>query len=563
MKTTDLKDIQIPDHVRELLDPISEDAPTGSESSTDEEYFRLEMEMGKPSPNYKEAIDLATSILQGKSKDLRVASWLCFAWYRYDKIPGLKNGLLLLLELLGAFKDKLYPENPDYRVKAFKILNSSRLVKMLEKEPLDEAVAPTMFETNLILDQLQALSAKQYSENAPDFKALSKIISSQAETAQKMFEETTKEPEKIEEEREEDAPPKKDDVKTPSKEEKPLPEPPKPTKAPPAEAKAAASESQSFSDSEARSTIKKVLSSTMKLENADERKYQAHLFGISRSLIWSNLVIPPHTDSVTELDSPDSEIKTTLDTWYTNQEWQKLIPAVELNLLNEDSPFKYWLTAQRYVAEALANSGGPAIKAAEEVRFQLVKLIHRLPKLENLRFNDNMPFADDQTLDWLNEKVKTIDEGGQNPEMTLPPILGEDYDPINKEYEEACATLSTKFEENLVKMEKGIAADTRRKGKFLRTLNLANLCVQAKEYDLARIHLANLLEKIEDYQLAEWEPALCTSVWESAYLVNLKFLSKEKDAQKRDFLIKQQEELFAKIGNTNGLLALELARRNK
>jgi type VI secretion system protein VasJ len=360
MKTANLKDIQIPDHVKELLNPISKKSPTGIESSTDEEYFRLEMEMGKPSPDYKEAIDLAISILQGKSKDLRVASWLCFAWYRYDKIPGLKNGLLLLLELLGAFKDKLYPENPDYRVKAFKILNSSRLVKMLEKEPLDEAAAPSMFETSLILDQLVRLSGKQYSENAPDFKALSKIISSQTETAQKMLEETPKEPEKIEAGKEEASPPEKDEAKTPPKLESIKPEPPKPTKAPPAEANAAAPEFQSFSDSEARSTIKKVLSSTMKLENKDERKYAAHLFGISRSLIWSDLVIPPHTDSITELDPPDSEIKSTLDTWFTNQDWQKLIPAVELNLLNEDSTFKYWLTAQRYVAEALVNTGGPA-----------------------------------------------------------------------------------------------------------------------------------------------------------------------------------------------------------
>ncbi len=554
MDTAINKNSQIPDFVRELLNPISENSPAGNESTTDEEYFRLEMEMGKPSPDYKVAIELATSILQEKSKDLRVASWLCFAWYRDEKIPGLKNGLLLLLELLGTFKDKLYPENPDHRVKAFKVLNSSRLVKILENEPLEKEDAQPLLDAEVILEQLVASSAEQFPENAPDFKALSKIISSHVETAQEMIQEEPSAPEKKEAEREEAPPPKEESAK---------PEPPKPAKAPPKEAKAAAPEFQSFSDSEARSTIKKVLSSTMKLEDGDESKYAAHLFGISRSLIWSNLIIPPHTDSVTELNSPDTEIKTTLDTWFANREWQKLIPAVELNLLNEESTFKYWLTAQRYVAEALENTGGSATNAAEEVRFQLAKLLRRLPKIENLKFNDNMPFADDQTSDWINEKVKSLMEGGQNPNMVLPPILGEDYDPINKEYEDACTELPDKFEENLAKMENGIVADTRRKGKFLRTLNLANLCVQAKEFDLARVHLANLLENIENYQLAEWEPALCASVWESAYLVNLKFLDKEKDAEKRILLTKQQNELFAKIGNTNGLLALGLARRNK
>lgn len=563
MKEDNQNDIAIPDHVRDLLDPISQDSPTGSESSTEEEYFKLEMEMGKPSPDYNVAIELATSILQNKSKDLRVASWLCFAWYRSNKIQGLKNGLLLLQELLGTYKDKLYPENPDHRVKAFKVINSSRLIKILEKEPIDMATAPAIQEVSRILDQLAASSAEQYPENAPDFKALANVIASHVETAQQLIREAPSEPEKKEPDKDKTPPPQTEAAKTPPKKQDRTPEMPSSAKTPPLEEKAAGPLSPSFSEAEARSAIKKVLSSCMKLENDDERKYVGYLFGISRSLIWSSLVIPPNTNSITELNSPDSEIKTTLDTWYANGDWQKLIPAIELNLLNEDSTFKYWLTAQRYVVEALENMGGPATKAAEEVVFQLAKLVRRLPRIESLKFNDEIPFADDQTVEWMAEKVKSSAGGGQSSDIILPPILGEDYDPINKEYEDASAALPDKFEENLAKMEEGIAADTRRKGKFLRTLNLANLCIQAKEFDLAKVHLDNLVVKIEDYQLAEWEPALCTAVWESAYMVNLNFLNKEKDPQKRDLLMNQQMELFAKIGNTNGLLALKLAKRNK
>ncbi|MGB6867885.1 MAG: type VI secretion system domain-containing protein, partial [Candidatus Aminicenantaceae bacterium] len=348
----------------------------------------------------------------------------------------------------------------------------------------------------------------------------------------------------------------------PPEEESAKPEQPKPAEAPATDVPSNVTEISVSSDSEARATIKRVLNHYFKLEAEDAKKHSAFLYGISRSLIWSDLALPTHKDSVSELPPPDSEIKATLDSWFTNKEWPKFVSAVEVNLLNEDSAFKYWLTAQRYVAEALEKIGGPTTKAAEEIKFQLAKLLRRLPNMENLKFNNDMPFADDKTLEWINEEVKSNMQGDKSQDMILPPILGEDYDPINKEYKDACAELPDKFEENMERMQIGIAADTRRKGKFLRTLNLANFLVQAKKFELAKVHLVKLVEKIEAYQLAEWEPALCTSTWESTYLVNVKLMEKEKNENEIDFLNKQQSDLFTKIGNYNGLLALKLAKRN-
>lgn len=559
---TAIQELQIPELVENLLNPISEESPAGAPAVTDEEYFKLEMEMGKPSPDYKTAIDLATALLQNKSKDLRVASWLCFAWYRSEKIAGLRNGIILLLNLLNEFKDHLYPENPVHRVKAIQFLNSSRFIKILEKETLGKEDAQAILDAEMIFNQLVAASREQFPDNPPDFKTLSKIIASHTESARKWIKEEPSGPGEKEAKAEEKPPAKKEDIRTPSKEEAAKPEQPKAEKAAPREAPAVVPESRLSSDSEAKSAIKKALSFYFKLEEGDERKYATYLYGISRTLIWSSLLLPPHTDSSTELNPPDAEIKATLDNWVTNQEWQKLVSAIEVNLLNEENTFKYWLTAQRYVTEALESIGGPAAKAAAEVKFQLAKLIHRLPRIEQLKFNNDMPFADEQTLEWIDENVKSILQGGQGREKILPPILGEDYEPINKEYEEACAELPDKFESHMEKMQKGIASDTRRKGRFLRTLNLANLCIQAKEYELAKVHLANLLDKIDAYQLAEWEPALCVSVWQSTYLVNLKLLDKEKDEDKLNILTKQQDELFTKIGNYDGLLALGLAKRN-
>lgn len=561
-ETTVNTEPQIPERIQELLNPVSDDSPTGNDSSTDEEYFRLEMEMGKSSPNYKEAIELATSVLQEKSKDLRVASWLCFAWYRDEKIPGLKNGLILVLELLNTYKDKLYPENIVHRAKALQVLSSSRFVKILEREEPKKEDAPLILDIASILEKLSTRSAEEFPDDPPDLKALAQTVSTHAETAQKFIKEKPAEPKKEVTETEKTEPSTKEEAQVSPKEKSPEPAQAKAEEVPAADVPLSAAEVSPTSDSEARATIKKVLNQYFKLEPEDTRKYSAFLYGISRSLIWNDLALPPQTNSVSEVSPPDSAIKTTLDSWFANKEWPKLVSAIEVNLLNEDSTFKYWMTAQRYVAEALENIGGPAAKAAEEVKYHMAKLLSRLPDIVNIKFNNDLPFADDKTLEWIEEEVRSNMGGGSSQDAILPPILGEDYEPINKEYQDACAKLPDKFEENMQKMQKGIAADTRRKGKFLRTLNLANFLIQAKKFELAKVHLVKLVKKIESYQLAEWEPALCTSTWESTYLVNLKLMEREKNEDERKALDKQQNELFTKIGNYNGLLALELAKRN-
>ena len=95
---------------------------------------------------------------------------------------------------------------------------------------------------------------------------------------------------------------------------------------------------------------------------------------------------------------------------------------------------------------------------------------------------------------------------------------------LTKVVAEMCIA-TEKFDENYQKIKNGISGDVRRKGRFLRKLNLANFCYSAKHYTVADIHLNELLLKIDEYNLAEWEPALSVSVWQLAYLNNSKLLN--------------------------------------
>lgn len=539
----------LPEQVQELLLPISDGSPAGEDAASSESYFKLDMEVAKVTPDYKVCIDLASEILKDISKDLRVASWLCLAWYRTDNLPGLKNGISLMLELLKAFKGDLFPKKPAHRSKAIQFIDTSRFVKLVERETIDAGSAPTVIALESLLKELAEEGEKQFPENVPNLKELTGIISGFKEEAEQM----AKKPE---------AEAKPAEVpRSPTAQEQAAPPPP-PEKKPAPKPAGAPADLAMGSEGEALSSLKKILK--FYLQHEDESiRYRPHVFGISRTLVWGKLTLPSSEKSVTALTAPDAAIVSTLQQWVGERNWSKLIPAIEQNFLNEDSPFKYWLTAQRWLCEALEQVGGNGRTAVDEILFQAARLLTRFPDLSVLKFDDNTPFADDETQAWINERVKTLLGGGKGQEMILPPIIGEEYDSISEEFKAACAELPEKFEENMERMQQAISSDTRRRGRFLRILSLANFCIHANKHSLAKVHLAQLMQKIEDYQLTEWEPALCAGVWESAYLVNLKILAAESDPNRKSEIESQQKALFDLIALFDGVLALKLASRTK
>ncbi len=132
----DVIELPVSEFVSELLEPISNDAPYGKDAANEEEYFKLNGEFAKNSPDYKNWIELSDLILKEKSKDLKVAVWLCFALYRTENIKGLKEGLELIYHFLKKFENNLFPSNPLHKSKAIQFLNTSRVTKLLEREEI-------------------------------------------------------------------------------------------------------------------------------------------------------------------------------------------------------------------------------------------------------------------------------------------------------------------------------------------------------------------------------------------------------------------------------------------
>jgi type VI secretion system protein VasJ len=545
------------------MNAISAEFRTGRDSSSSEAYFRLEMEIGKVNPDYQVCADLASEILLGKSKDLRVASWLCFAWFRSERIPGLISGLMLIKELLRNFKEGLFPEPLANRAKAMQFLNSTRFVRLLEAEKCTRENASTFLVLYSVFQQFQEESKKYFQEKAPELKELARAIAAHCGIAQQILKEPpgqgstteSKSAGKVTPDRSEnDIAPKE------SRESKEKRAPAEgPAQKPPLEAVLTLRDLTAASEKDAVVAIKKALRYFFEQEKDEAKRNAAFVFGISRALVWGKIVMPPSEDLVTAISAPDMAIQSKIREWMAGKEWDKVIAAVELNFLDEDSGFKYWLTAQRYLCIALEQKGGSAVKATEGIRFHIAMLVQRFPDLFSLKFSNKTSFSDEETSRWIDESIKSILGKTGQGDMLLPPIMGEDYEPLNREYRAACAELPANFEKNLQTMQQGEAGEIRQKGRFLRTLNLTNYCLAAKQHDLAKTYVSRLLDKIEAYQLAEWEPALCLAAWESAYVINKSLMRREKNKERLESLDRQQKDLFTRIGNLDGVLALKLA----
>lgn len=550
-----MAEASIPDSLMELLEPVSSDSPTGRDAATEESYFKLEMEIGKANPDYAICADLASQILKEKCKDLRVASWLCFAWFRMEKMAGLRNGILLLTGLLKKYGPGLFPANPLHRKKALQYMNSSRLIKLIDAEKISRENAPLVQEIVQNFEAFVSEAKNQYPENVPEFKDFFKLLGTLKETAQDVLAKGSPQAKPVPGRGPEKQPPPL--TRTAAGEDKAAAME-EAAKKPVAPTGASARDLVLGSEKDALIAIKKALRYMFQEEKDETKRCDPYLFALSRAFVWGRMALPPEENSVTQVGSPEPAIQNKFQEWFANREWDKLIQAIESNFLDEETGFKFWLRGQKHLCLALDQKGGRAAAAADEIRSQLSKLLERFPDLCRLKFNNQTPFADEEASRWIEAEIMPRSKKTQEA-ILLPPILGEDYEPLNKDYEKACSELPKNFEKNLRAFQQSIAGETRRKGRFLCLLNLANFCLAAKQYALAKIHLDRLSEQIEAYQLVEWEPALCLAVWQSSFLVNQKLLQAKPDSEQQASLEKQQKILFVKIGNYDGALALKLA----
>lgn len=544
-------EIVIPDNIQEYLEPISGDSPVGVDASETEEFFKLNMEFPKTVPDYKNWIELSEVILKEKSKDIKVASWLCFAFYRTENLKGFRDGLILVNELLKKFGNDLFPANPALKNKAIQFLNTSRVTKLLEREEINKANADFVLQIGELVTQILGECEKLMPDNVPVLQSLQDIFITHTESAKKAL----------------NPPPVPEKKPTPPPQPRPQPKPSESFESQevtPVVVKMAAPASEDDAVIQLRRTLTYLYEYKQDGETKERVPDSFFAFGIARLLQWSTLPMPVSDEKVTNIEPPNDIVRRLMSQWFNENKYDILIPRIELEFIRDNSEFRYWFDAQRYLVQSLEAKGGNYGLAAQDIKYHLARLIKRLPDLPDLIFSGGeVPFADKETKQWLEEVSRSVSSGGGSGggSAISIPIVDAVYDDIKSEYMHALNELPAKFEENFEKMRQGLNSDERTKGKFLRRLNLANYCYEAKHYNVAKVYLEELKALIDELKLGEWEPALSVSAWQSLYLTNVQLLFTTDGETARAALEKQQEELYYKIARYNGILAINLEQQ--
>jgi type VI secretion system protein VasJ len=432
--------------------------------------------------DYQLIIDKSTRVLSEKAKDIRVASYLCFALWQKEKFSGLAEGLSAIDILIRDFWDGLFPAKVrmSARKNAIDFLTSKlgesveyAQVRLDDREPLERA--------KTAIGGLQTHFTEKMPEGPPSLLGLSQSI------------------------------------------EKCLVRVPKPAPAAKlsgAESGGATVQAQQpgapVAGGELRTT-QDAIDLTKKVARylREQNRKNPMPYRLMRSVRWDSLTIEPPNDSgKTKVEVPTLQRRNHLSGLRDAGDWNKLLDECEMSF--GQPGFHLWLDMQRLTVMALDALGAEYQGVRSAVLTELALLLKRLPKLSSLTFGDGTRFADPGTSDWIEEIVMPMLGTGESSSSVTVSRFGDGE--LDSQYAEAKKILNAgDFAGAITMLQGGANSDYSRKSAFRRKLALATLALQGNQASIARPLLENLTEEISKFLIDEWEPALALEVWTSLH----------------------------------------------
>ncbi|WP_373186399.1 type VI secretion system protein TssA [Halopseudomonas sp.] len=238
-----------------------------------------------------------------------------------------------------------------------------------------------------------------------------------------------------------------------------------------------------------------------------ESATDARAIRLSRTLLWLPIEALPEHDAQQQTSLRGLPVDRVASYAERMGQGQHAEVLRELEASVAKSPFS--LDGQRMVWECLEALG--AERAMRELEDQVCLLLARLPGLEQLRFHDGVPFADDHTCAWLAGLTQAPTEKAS---QELPnPARENTQAPWETALSKAAVTMrkqNLKVAVGLLKQ--GMQGATSERERFQWQFAQARLCHQGRHYELATHQLESLYQVLQESNLERWEPKLAIRI---------------------------------------------------
>ncbi len=514
--------------------PIRSDAPSGDSAKYDPLFERLQAEIGKLESlsgapvQWKEVVGLGREILEKKSKDLLVASYLSVGLLEQRGYAGLLAGLSCMEGMVESFWESLYPETKRMRARINALIWFSEKggVAVGRKKPAP-GEGKAVRACSEKIDNLEKYFGERLANDSPGLGDLRRAVDQWA----KEFENTEAASARSES----------------AAQSAPTPE----ASAGPA---ISSGKIESIDDAErvfaeAGDVLRRAADVVRGQDPANPWPYQ-----VVRALTWSRFDgLPAHTDWETRIPAPPSHLMESGRLLVEQRGWKELVDQVETQL----PEYPFWLDLQRLGVLALSNLGSSYAGIKSAVLGEVRILLQRLPDLSRCRFADGTPFADDETQQWIEKEVLS---GGGNGASTGS-VGGSATDgKIAETRAQADQLLGQGEAKGAVALfQERINGAASRRERFLLQLALAQLCLDAGHPKVALSQLDALQGEIDRFFLEEWEPALSLEVLRASWRV-LNRLSRDSDPGSPEWA-GRAEVIYGRISRLDPVSALELDRK--
>jgi type VI secretion system protein ImpA len=515
--------------------------------------------------DYLQVIKLSRETLTKRSKDLQVAGWLAEALLRQEGFAGLRQGLDLIYRLLETFWESVYPQKDDdgdLELRATPLMwVGSQLDSAVRSVPLTKA-GHNWYEykesrTVPTEDEAGSDSAKQErrAEAIADGKMPPEefdkgVDSTPAVFCEKLHDELGELVEFVRtlsgmcDEKFGDAAPDFSPLRTSLEDVYQTTRLILKKKGGPAEAAAPAGEEEGLIEEEiprgetgdgepaVRRPARRRVSAggePADFEDAVERLLAAARFMrrenpqspapylIPRALRWGELRATGGSPEPMTLEAPSTEIRMELKRLAVEGAWDQALEAAE-NAAGLPCG-RAWLDLQRYAVTACRNTGNDTAAAA--ILSELKALLADIPALPQWVLADDTPAANAETLQWLKDEnvlpgaepvapePQPAMEWYPPPERTPARDEGENAEPAPPDAFELAmdAVRSGRVEEAIGILSREAAQERSGRDRFLRRIQLAQICLASGNDAVARPVLQELADEIEQRNLEAWEVA--------------------------------------------------------